>query len=264
MLAELARRGLLYVDPRPDAAPLPMVWSRSVDLVLDEPGAAADIDDKLAQLARLARAKGSALGFAGTVRPVTTQRLAAWANGLPRGRSGARPGQRPGAGAGRHNDCALPYRPNVGAALFNRDGRVFVARRADMPNAEGPAGGWQLPQGGIDPDEDPRAAVLRELAEEIGTDRAEIIGEHPEWLTYDLPPELVGVALGGRYRGQTQRWFALRFTGEDGDIRLDADPDPEFDAWRWAELAELPALAVDFKRPIYRVLAASFARFATP
>ena len=136
--------------------------------------------------------------------------------------------------------------------LFNRDGRVFVARRADLPNAEGPAGGWQLPQGGIDPDEDPRAAVLRELAEEIGTDRAEIIGEHPEWLTYDLPPELVGVALGGRYRGQTQRWFALRFTGEDSDIRLDADPDPEFDAWRWAELAELPALAVDFKRPIYR------------
>ena len=98
---------------------------------------------------------------------------------------------------------ALPYRPNVGAVLFNRDGRVFVARRADLPNAEGPAGGWQLPQGGIDPDEDPRAAVLRELAEEIGTDRAEIIGEHPEWLTYDLPPELVGVALGGRYRGQT-------------------------------------------------------------
>ena len=83
VLAELARRGRLYVDPRPDAAPLPLVWSRSVDLVLDEPGAAADIDDKLAQLARLARTKGSALGFAGTVRPVTTQRLAVWANGLP-------------------------------------------------------------------------------------------------------------------------------------------------------------------------------------
>lgn len=156
---------------------------------------------------------------------------------------------------------ALPYRPNVGAALFNRDGRVFVARRADMPNAEGPAGGWQLPQGGIDPGEDPRAAVLRELAEEIGTDRAEIIGEHPEWLAYDLPPELVGVALGGRYRGQTQRWFALRFTGEDSDIRLDADPDPEFDAWRWAEIAELPALAVGFKRAIYEVLAEAFAGF---
>jgi len=159
---------------------------------------------------------------------------------------------------------ALPYRPNVGAALFNWDGRVLVARRADLSNEEGAAGGWQLPQGGIDPGEDPRSAVLRDLAEEIGTDRAEIIGEHPEWLTYDLPPELIGVALGGRYRGQTQRWFALRFTGEDGDIRLDTDADPEFDAWRWAKLAELPALAVDFKRPIYRILAVSFARFATP
>jgi putative (di)nucleoside polyphosphate hydrolase len=159
--------------------------------------------------------------------------------------------------------AGLPYRLNVGAVLFNRQGLVLVARRADMPNAEGPAGGWQLPQGGIDPDEDPRAAVLRELAEEIGTDHAEIIGEHPEWLTYDLPPHLVGVALGGRYRGQRQRWFALRFTGEDGDIRLDADPDPEFDAWRWASLSDLPALAVGFKRPIYRILATSFAHFAT-
>ena len=157
---------------------------------------------------------------------------------------------------------ALPYRPNVGAVLFSRDGRVFVARRADLPNAEGAPGGWQLPQGGIEPGEDPRAAVLRELAEEIGTDRAEIIGEHPAWLSYDLPAELVGVALRGRYRGQTQRWFALRFLGEDADIRLDRDPHPEFDAWRWVALAELPGLAVDFKRPIYQVLAAAFARFA--
>lgn len=156
----------------------------------------------------------------------------------------------------------LPYRPNVGAALFNRDGLVFVARRANFPNAEGAAGGWQLPQGGIDADEDPRSAVLRELAEEIGTDRAEIIGEHPDWLTYDLPPELIGKALHGRWRGQRQRWFALRFTGADSDIRLDLDPHPEFDAWRWAELRELPGLAVDFKRPIYEILAVSFARFS--
>jgi putative (di)nucleoside polyphosphate hydrolase len=158
----------------------------------------------------------------------------------------------------------LPYRTNVGAVLFNRHGKVFVARRADLPNAEGVAGGWQLPQGGVGRNEDLHTAVLRELAEEIGTDRAEIIGEHPEWLTYDLPPNLVGVALGGRYRGQTQRWFALRFTGEDRDIRLDVDPHPEFDAWRWTDLAELPLLAVDFKRPIYQILAAAFARFATP
>jgi putative (di)nucleoside polyphosphate hydrolase len=156
----------------------------------------------------------------------------------------------------------LPYRPNVGAVLFNAAGLILVARRADFPNAEGPAGGWQLPQGGIDEDEDPRAAVLRELAEEIGTDRARIIGEHPEWLTYDLPPELIGVALRGKWRGQRQRWFALRFTGVDADIRLDADPHPEFDAWKWVALAELPGLAVTFKRPIYEILSASFAAFA--
>ena len=156
----------------------------------------------------------------------------------------------------------LPYRDNVGAVLFNPAGLVLVARRADLPNAEGAAGGWQLPQGGMDPGEDPRAAVLRELAEEIGTDRAEILAEHPEWLSYDLPPALIGKALGGRYRGQRQRWFALRFLGEDADIRLDLDPHPEFDAWRWVRLAELPSLAVGFKRPIYEVLARDFARFA--
>ncbi len=157
---------------------------------------------------------------------------------------------------------SLPYRRNVGAVLFGPDRRVLVARRADLPNAEGDAGGWQLPQGGIDDDEDPRVAVLRELAEEIGTDRAVIIAEHPEWLRYDLPPELVGRALGGRYRGQLQRWFALRFLGTDADLRLDADPHPEFDAWRWVELAELPALAVPFKRAIYETLARSFACLA--
>lgn len=158
----------------------------------------------------------------------------------------------------------MPYRPNVGAVLFNRQGRIFVARRADFPNAEGPAGGWQLPQGGIDEAEDPAVAIFRELKEEIGTDRAEILGEHPDWLQYDLPPELIGRALGGRYRGQRQRWFALRFLGDDQDIRLDLDPHPEFDAWRWDELANLPSLAVGFKRDIYAVLATSFARFAMP
>ena len=158
----------------------------------------------------------------------------------------------------------LPYRPNVGAALFNRAGLVLVARRADMPNAEGAPGGWQLPQGGVDEGEDLRVAVLRELAEEVGTSNALILGEHPEWLTYDLPAHLVGKALGGRYRGQRQRWFALRFMGDDSEIRLDADPHPEFEAWRWAPLAELPAMAVPFKRAIYEVLARDFARYAVP
>ncbi len=155
----------------------------------------------------------------------------------------------------------LPYRPNVGAALFNRQGQVFIGRRASLAHAEG-AAGWQLPQGGIDAGEQPEAAVLRELAEEIGTCRATILGQHPDWLSYDLPAHLVGKSLGGRYRGQRQRWFALRFEGQDSDIRLDADAHPEFDAWRWAALAELPELGPPFKRATYQVLAASFARFA--
>jgi putative (di)nucleoside polyphosphate hydrolase len=158
----------------------------------------------------------------------------------------------------------LPYRDNVGAVLFNAEGRVLVARRADMPNAEGAAGGWQLPQGGVDPGEDLRQAVIRELAEEIGTDRAEILAEHPAWLTYDFPAELQAMRIAQKYRGQRQRWFALRFLGVDSDIRLDADPHPEFDAWRWAELAELPGLAVAFKRPIYEVLARDFSAFSRP
>jgi putative (di)nucleoside polyphosphate hydrolase len=161
----------------------------------------------------------------------------------------------------RAEASGLPYRPNVGAVLFNPAGLVLVARRADLPNAEG---AWQLPQGGIDEGEDPRGAVLRELAEEIGTDRFRIIGEHPQWLCYDLPAELQGLALKGRYRGQKQRWFALRFLGEDADIRLDHDPHPEFDAWRWVTLAEVPGLAVSFKRAIYETLVSSFARFAGP
>ncbi|MCC7282053.1 MAG: RNA pyrophosphohydrolase [Acetobacteraceae bacterium] len=155
----------------------------------------------------------------------------------------------------------LPYRRNVGAVLFNHTGQVLVARRADLPNAEGPAGGWQLPQGGIDADEDPRLAIFRELEEEIGTANAEILAEHPGWLTYDLPPHLVGVALKGKFRGQTQKWFALRFLGAESEIDLGRDRHPEFDAWRWVALAELPALAVDFKRAIYEVLARDFARF---
>ena len=154
----------------------------------------------------------------------------------------------------------LPYRLNVGAALFNARGQVFVGRRADLP--AGLDHVWQMPQGGIDEGEDPRTAVMRELAEETGTADAEIIGEHPDLLTYDLPPHLIGIAFGGRYRGQRQRWFALRFRGSDADIRLDAHRPAEFVAWRWAALEELPRLAVDFKRPIYETLARDFARFA--
>ena len=151
-----------------------------------------------------------------------------------------------------------PYRANVGAVLFDAAGLVLVARRTDQP-ASAPS--WQLPQGGIDPGEEPRHAVMRELREEIGTDRASILAEHDEWLTYDFPPD-VAARLGSRHRGQRQRWFALRFEGAQSDIRLDADPHPEFDAVRWVKLATLPDLAVSWKRPVYEVLAGAFKRFA--
>ena len=155
----------------------------------------------------------------------------------------------------------LPYRLNVGAVLFNRDGRVLVARRA---RGNAASGAWQFPQGGIDEGEDPAVAVLRELAEEIGTDRATIVGEHPGWLTYDFPPDVQKTAMGGRYRGQRQRWFALRFTGEEADIRLDATPHQEFDAWRWIALSDATAIAPSFKRDVYAEVSRSFSRFAMP
>lgn len=152
--------------------------------------------------------------------------------------------------------AGLPYRRGVGAVLFNADGKVFVGCRVDR----GRGTAWQLPQGGIDEGETPECAVLRELAEEIGTDKARIIAETRDWLTYDLPDPLVGVAWGGRYRGQRQRWFALRFTGEDGDIDLGAHDTPEFSDWRWVGLDELADLAVDFKRPLYHAIVAEFRR----
>lgn len=153
---------------------------------------------------------------------------------------------------------ALPYRLNVGAVLFSPAGLVFVGQRAGFP------GHWQLPQGGIDEGENIRLALMRELKEEIGTDKAEILAEHPEWLSYDLPPELLGVAWQGKYRGQRQKWFALRFTGAETEINLHADSHPEFEEWRWVALAELPALAVAFKREIYTRLAQDFAPYAHP
>jgi putative (di)nucleoside polyphosphate hydrolase len=165
-----------------------------------------------------------------------------------------------GSSGGTVTVPGLPYRLNVGAMLFSRQGKVFVGKRAGL-HADQASLGWQMPQGGIDADEDPARAVFRELREEIGTDAAEIIGEYPGWLSYDFPPELV-VPYRDQFRGQTQRWFALRFTGLDHMIRLDADPHPEFDAWRWVDLSELASLAVVFKRPIYEVLVRKFARFS--
>lgn len=145
------------------------------------------------------------------------------------------------------------YRPCVGIMLFNAKGEVFVAQRIDSP---GPA--WQMPQGGIDPGESPADAALRELGEEIGTTNAEIAEELDEWIDYDLPEHLVGKLWRGKYRGQTQKWFAMRFLGEDAEINLDTD-EPEFSSWRWVSPEELPALAVPFKRHVYSRLVEAFA-----
>jgi len=151
-------------------------------------------------------------------------------------------------------DGELGYRPAVGIMLLNRRGEVFVARRIDMPPTL-PA--WQMPQGGIDPGETPRQAALRELKEEIGTDKAEIIGESRGWLTYDLPVELAGGIWGGRYRGQRQKWFVMRFDGCDRDVNL-ATEHPEFDAWQWVAPEQLPELIVPFKRQLYFEILAEF------
>ena len=153
----------------------------------------------------------------------------------------------------------LPYRDCVGVMLINREGKIFVGRRIDQDAGEA----WQMPQGGIDAGEDLKRAACRELKEEIGTDKAEILAESRDWLTYDLPPHLVGIALKGRYRGQRMKFFAMRFLGSDAEIALDTHT-PEFDAWRWIGIGELEKLVVPFKRGVYRSVVAQFGKFAKP
>ena len=152
----------------------------------------------------------------------------------------------------------LPYRPCAGMMVLNRDGLVFVGRRIDTTLEA-----WQMPQGGIDEGEDTQEAALRELEEEIGTRDVAILGRSHDWLYYDLPPDLIGRAWGGRYRGQKQIWFAMRLIAGDDAIRLDTTH-PEFDAWRWAALDELPGLAIPFKRPLYEQVVALFRPYAKP
>ncbi|MBT3358572.1 MAG: RNA pyrophosphohydrolase [Rhodospirillales bacterium] len=147
----------------------------------------------------------------------------------------------------------LPYRKCVGAVLFNQNGLVFVGERNDMGESS-----WQMPQGGVDKGEKPRKAVKRELAEEIGTDKIEIVAEHPDWLCYDFPKELIGTAWGGRFRGQKQKWFALRFTGADSDIDLSAGRHPEFRAWQWIPIGRLCKIIIPFKRPVYEAVVEEF------
>ena len=142
----------------------------------------------------------------------------------------------------------LPLRPCVGLLMFNDAGRVFVARRIGMPDA------WQMPQGGIDEGETPRAAGLRELEEEIGTRAVEVVGETAGWVTYEFPPDLPG-RIRKSWRGQKQKWLACRFIGRDSDIDLDTEH-PEFDAWKWVEIDTAVNLIVPFKRATYEAVAA--------
>src|SRR5271154_3711360 len=150
----------------------------------------------------------------------------------------------------RHED--LPYRPCVGVMLFNPEGLVFVGKRIDQT-----VEGWQMPQGGIDDGETPAEAGLRELGEEIGTNKAKLLREMDEWLAYDLPAHLLGVALHGRYRGQRQKWIAMRYLGSDSDINIRTEH-PEFAQWKWLAMEALPRMIVPFKRDTYEKVIAEF------
>jgi putative (di)nucleoside polyphosphate hydrolase len=160
-----------------------------------------------------------------------------------------------------------PYRPNVGIALFNASGQVLIGRRFrdDGPEIILPGLEWQMPQGGIDADEDPREAVMRELWEETGVTHADHLDE-TDWLTYEFPPYQAPPSHRlAKFRGQRQKWFALRFTGSDADI----DPltprngqPAEFDQWRWERLDRVADLVVPFRREVYRTVAQRFSKFA--
>ena len=153
------------------------------------------------------------------------------------------------------NSDQLPYRPCVGIMLLNENNRVFVARRIDtMVEA------WQMPQGGIDPGEEPLEAAFREMEEEIGTRNAELLEEYGDWLCYDLPDRLMGKVWHGKYRGQKMKWYLMRYLGQDGDINLDTDH-PEFCAWKWMDMAQVTRSIVEFKRPLYEKLIMRFGSY---
>jgi putative (di)nucleoside polyphosphate hydrolase len=164
--------------------------------------------------------------------------------------------------------ASLPYRPCVGILVLNAQGRVFVGRRIAEPNGEmeGAEKLWQMPQGGIDTDENPRLAAERELYEETGMRSVALLAETKDWLTYDLPADLVGIALKGRFRGQRQKWFAFRFRGTDAEIAIDPPPgghSAEFDAFAWKSMDEVLDLVVPFKRPVYEAVIAEFRHLET-
>ena len=162
---------------------------------------------------------------------------------------------------------SLPYRLCVGLMILNADGLVWVGRRVAEPDGE--TGDrpqlWQMPQGGIDKGEEPIAAARREIFEETGMESLKLIEEAPDWVKYDLPADRIGITWKGRYRGQTQKWFAFRFHGDEREIRVNPPPDghpAEFDAWAWRPMADLPGLIVPFKRKVYEEVVATFRHLA--
>jgi len=146
----------------------------------------------------------------------------------------------------------LPYRPCVGMMLINKEGKVFVGKRIDTTQEA-----WQMPQGGIDQDEEITTAAMRELEEEVGTANVEIIDQTKSWIYYDLPEHLLGKAWKGKYRGQKQMWFLMRFLGQDDEINIQT-AHPEFDTWKWMDLNELPNSIVAFKQEIYNAMIERF------
>lgn len=153
----------------------------------------------------------------------------------------------------------LPYRPCVGIVLLNDKGEVFVGRRNDIGGEQA----WQMPQGGVDSGETPEAAALRELREETGVRSVRVLAETREWLTYDYPPELQSRSFVKRFKGQRQKWFAMRFDGPESEIDL-GWRHAEFDAWEWRAMEDLPELIVAFKRPVYEAVVREFRHLARP
>lgn len=160
------------------------------------------------------------------------------------------------------------YRPSVGIMLLNRDGLVFVGRRRSKKQQDLARGHeWQMPQGGIDAGEDPYSAALRELLEETNVSSTTLLAEAPDWLTYDLPTDVAKKSWRGRFHGQRQKWFALRFEGDDSEIDIDTPAGgqrPEFDAWRWERITRLPELIIPFKRDVYEKVVETFGHLAAP